>query len=75
MLNDLSEKDRALLSQLRSNPDFKALLMALRRTSLRPWVNRGHSDKEKMWIYESGMIAGEQHVIDALLTDPLNARI
>jgi len=69
-VRSLSEPQRQYLALLRQEPAFREAILALGRTQLRPWSPAKPPDPSR-FVYESGMMQGEQNIIDALLHENL----
>jgi len=73
MPHDLSVPLRVALVNLRQNPALREILTEIPKTSLHPYsLNKPSADQHEKYIYNSGIIEGEQRIINFLLNAEMN---
>lgn len=74
MLPDLSAALNLYLVELRHQPLFRELILALPRSRLRPWQPKRKDEQDGTFKYESGVLAGERKFVQYLLGDDYDRR-
>jgi len=73
MQDGLSGPLKAVLAQYRMQAEFREMVLGLKpRTFLRPYhPNKPSKEQQDKYIYESGVMAGEENIIRILLQSEL----
>lgn len=64
---DLSERLQSYRNQLRQDPTFRELVDRFPRSRLKPWHPRAEGDQDKLHVYQSGLVDGEERLMSFLL--------